>query len=345
MNRPSLDLSPTPERDFSPLGPLHASQAPSKAQPVLSALLSLLLITPWGCGRREAAPVKQSTPAASPASPAAPSQASSETKIEQWVDPQAPLMLRWRLPHRDADLLTDLFALPARAATLYKNGQDRIRDTERFLGAPLRDPQLLSQQMRVGQVSLIRLSPEDFDRAHKALQNPDLQLRQHYEWRCVDLPAHYAQSLCLLDKPDLAWVDRRSQAQALEALRVIRDLPASGQRRALEKAWSQPPAPSALLLGHTPSLHFELEQDPQAFTWELFEFGRPGPSGQAGWRGHLKMQHPAPGTAVATLRKAHALDDHPKAQTLRKRAHVGQLGPQALEIRLELHGDDPAMTP
>lgn len=298
-----------------------------------------------GCGRREKSPEPQPDADPGPQRPKKASVPPATPALTQWLGPNPSHLLWWRPPHRNAALLTDLFAFPARAASLYAATQARVQDTERFLGAPLAQSQALAFEHQGAFLTLLRVGPDTYKRLAQRVQSSGFALHEHHEWGCVDLPAVYPQTLCLLDAPDLAWVDRPRQASALQALRVARDLPPSAPRRTLDTALAQTPKPIALAYGYAPSLHLELAEDPLAFGFELHAYGQPNAQGQSGWKGHMQLIHPSPEQALATLRDPSALADHPKAQTLRQRAHLGKLGPQSLEIRLEVHGDDPALSP
>lgn len=308
--------------------------------------------TAAGCGRRDAsqskprelADQKDPNPAAAAASPD-PSKTATPATLLEWLDSRSATLLLWRAPLRDASLLTDLFAIPARAAGLYQSSQSRIEALESMLQSPLHNPEMLAYRSPDGTRSLtvIRSSPSDYQKIRQRMESWEGGVTMHHEWPCVQPSRSSVWQLCALDAPDLAWVHRRQVAQDLDALRQARDLPGNARVRSIQKTWSASPAPQTLLYGYAPSLHLELDEDPLGFEWSLFSFGNSNKNGEPGWRGELRMMHSNPALATKVLKEAKGLEDNPRAKALRARAHIGELSEQALEIRLEVHGDDPAI--
>lgn len=305
-----------------------------RAIPTTALGLALALL---GCGRRDPSAAPKPQPQAKPQSPPSPAPL---VPLSQWVEPNSSMVMRWRPPLRNATLLSDLFAFPARAGSLYQSSQARIQDAERLFGHPLKDPEMVAFRGAQGPIAVLR-SPQAYQDFDPQMAKSKIPVHKHHEWSCAELPSRYPQALCKLDKPDLAWVHRGHPDLDLENLRRSRDLPNTKARKALQEAAQQHPEPTAILFSFAPTLHLELDQDPTFFQWELFSFGRPDARGIPGWRGHSTMQHPDPTTASRTLKSAAGLEDNPQAQTLRQRAHVEQGPAGRVEIRLEVHGDAP----
>lgn len=318
---------------------------PRPRRVAMRAALTLLALG-LGCGPRDAS--KRTEKAAkTPEKPAPPAATPDATKpappLWSWVDSRAPLVMMWRPPHHNAQALADIFAFPAKAAQFYEQCQARVQDTERFLGRPLSSPELVAFTggQHHGSIAVLRTSETDYSAIAAKINAPETRSMDAHEWRCAMLGAKHHQSLCLLDKPDIAWVPQRDPAGALDLLRMTRDLPPAPQQKALADAMKKTPRPIALLFSFAPSLHLELDEDPSSFQWTLFPFGQKDAKGRAGWTGLARMQHADPQGAIATLKSAQGLEDHPKAKTLRERAHLESPGPKLLEIHLEVHGDDP----
>lgn len=311
------------------------------------AVLLLLGGAALGCGRRDASkpqPSKQADQKVPAAAAPSPDRPPPQAPLLQWLDSRSATVLLWRPPLRDASLLTDLFAFPARAAGLYQRSMARVQALESILGARLQSPEMLAYRSpdRARALTILRTNPLEYKTLRERLQHWEGAVTQHHEWPCIQPSRGSAWQLCALDSPDLAWVHQAQLAQDLDHLRQARDLPSNAQRRSIQRAWSASPAPQTLVYGYTPSLHLELDEDPLAFEWQLFTFGNSNAKGEPGWRGEMRMMHPNPGAAVPVLKGGAGLKDSPKAQALRARAHIAELSEQALEIRLEVHGDDPA---
>lgn len=306
-----------------------------------AALLACVfsLVAAFSCRKEQAPPLP--APKVTAKAPARPH--AGPEPFSKWCAPQSLLQLRWRTPHQNAALLADLFALPARAAQLYRSSQARVRDSERFLGQAIEQVELLSFRAPslTRDLHLLRLSQAQYERLRQRFAQAAVRVDDHHEWQCAQLGPSYAQQLCLLDAPDIAWIDKHSTALDLQSLRQSRDLPDSPARRAFKEQWNQEPRPLLVMQSFVPSLHLELEQDPSYFRWELFEYGKKDRLGRPGWRGVMQLKVEQAATQIETLRAGEALADAPQAAALRQRAHIELLQEDALEIRLELHGDDP----
>lgn len=279
-----------------------------------------------------------------PVEPIAPPQ-----ELLAWLDPDATLVLHWRPPAFEPQLLADLFAAPPALGFLYDDTQRRVQDTARLLPATGKGPQpwRALSFLRPGtwrSVTVLRLDDASFADLGKLVAQATYPVQQHHEWTCLSLPASYAHDLCILDAPDVAWVGKQSQGVDLWSLAQARDLPQSPSQRRFARSIQQEPSPSVVAHALAPFLHWELDQDPTQLEWTLTPYGRPGANGALGFRGLMRMAWTGPNSeqAQATLQKAALLQqDAPKAAKLRAKAHIAATSQHALEIRLEQHGDTP----